>query len=245
MKIELNTLYNLDYKKGIKFIGDKTINLVVTDPPYLHDKGGNGGGNTRLATSKMYSKDSPMIEEMSNFTKEECIDMLNEVKRVMIKMNAYFFCNDSLIPFYTQWAIENKYKYSVLTWNKPLSILNRERYSTNMEYIIRIYEKGTALNKLDLNKYPNKKEYYSKYRYFKQLRGRKTKVHPLQKPIELIDGYIELSSNENDTVLDLFAGSGTTLVSAKKLKRNYIGFEINQEHYNNGLQRLLKTDIGD
>lgn len=236
--MELNKLFNIDYKEGIKQIEDKSIHLIVTDPPYLHDKGGNGGGCTKIATSEMYDKDSPMLKEMSKFTKEECLFMLNEIKRIMIKMNAYFFCNDSLIPFYTQWAVENKFKYTVLTWNKPLSILNRERYSTNMEYVIRIYGKGTALNKIDLDTYPEKKDYYSKYRYVPQLRGKNNKIHPLQKPIELINGYIELSSKKGDTVLDIFAGSGTTLVSAKQLDRNYIGFEINQEYYNKALQRL-------
>ena len=238
--IELNKIYNEDCFQGLHKINNKTINLVVTDPPYLHDKGGNGGGHTKLATSAMYDKNSPMIKDMSEFTKDKCVLLLNEIKRVMIKMNAYFFCNDSLIPFYTQWAIDNKFKYTVLTWNKPLSILNRERFSTNMEYIVRIYDKGTALNKLDLDKYPEKKEYYSKYRTFNQIKG-KGKLHPLQKPIELINGYIELSSKEGDIILDPFMGSGTTAISCISLNRQFIGFEFDENFYNIAQERINNT----
>ena len=51
--------------------------------------------------------------------------------------------------------------------------------------------------------------------------------YPTQKPIELLDRIIKIGSDEGDTVLDPFCGSGTTLVSAKLLKRKYIGIDIN------------------
>jgi DNA modification methylase len=235
--LQLDRIYQFDCIEGMKLIPSKTISLVVTDPPYLHDKGGNGGGHTKIATSAMYAKDSKVISEMSEFTKEKCWAMLNEIDRVMIKMNAYFFCNDSLIPHYLNWALDHKYKYTILTWNKPLSILNRERFSTNMEYIIRIYSKGTALNKLDIDNNPDKKQYYSKYQYFPQIKG-KNKYHPTQKPIEYISGLIELSSNDGDIILDPFMGSGTTGVAAKNLNRKFIGFEIDAKYIELSNKRL-------
>lgn len=223
----LNKVYKHDCIPAMKRMPENSIDLVVTDPPYLHDKGGNGGGHTKLATSEMYKKDSKMISEMSAFTKEVCWEMLDEVKRVMKKMNGFFFCNDSLIPHYLNWALENKFKYTIITWNKPLSILNRERFSTNIEYIVRIYGKGTALNKLDIDTYPEKKDYYSKYRYFPQIKG-KNKYHPTQKPIELMNGIIELTTQENDIVLDPYIGGGTTAESCMRLNRKFIGFEIDE-----------------
>lgn len=51
--------------------------------------------------------------------------------------------------------------------------------------------------------------------------------YPTQKPLELLERIIEISTNEGDIVLDPFCGSGTTLVAAKRLFRNYIGFDIN------------------
>lgn len=233
----LDKIYLHDCVEAMKRLPENCIDLCVTDPPYLHDKGGNGGGNTKLATSDMYKKDGKVIKEMSAFTKEKCWEMLDEVNRVMKNMNAFFFCNDSLIPHYLNWAIENKYKYTILTWNKPLSILNRERFSTNMEYIVRIYGKGTALNKLDLDTYPEKKEYYSKYRYFPQIKG-KNKYHPTQKPIELINGIVELTTNENDVVIDPYMGGGTTAESCLRLNRRFIGFEIDEEFFKNANERI-------
>ena len=53
--------------------------------------------------------------------------------------------------------------------------------------------------------------------------------YPTQKPIELLDRIIRISTNKGDCVLDPFCGSGTTLVSAKLLERRYIGIDINQE----------------
>lgn len=51
--------------------------------------------------------------------------------------------------------------------------------------------------------------------------------YPTQKPIELLERIIKISTNEGDTVLDPFCGSGTTLVAAKLLGRKYIGIDIN------------------
>ncbi len=53
--------------------------------------------------------------------------------------------------------------------------------------------------------------------------------YPTQKPIELLERIIKISTNEGDTILDPFCGSGTTLVSAKLLNRNYIGIDINED----------------
>lgn len=63
-------------------------------------------------------------------------------------------------------------------------------------------------------------------------------LHPTQKPLSLMKALIELTTQENQLVLDPFAGSGTTLVAAKELNRHYMGFEINEEYYNNSLNRL-------
>jgi len=57
------------------------------------------------------------------------------------------------------------------------------------------------------------------------------KVHPLQRPHELLKILIENSSNVGETVLDTFSGSASTLVSARKLQRNAIGFELDEGNF--------------
>lgn len=64
------------------------------------------------------------------------------------------------------------------------------------------------------------------------------KIHPAIFPEELVRDHIISWSNEGDIVLDCFSGSATTAKMAKKLKRNYIGIEINQEYYDYSIKRL-------
>lgn len=52
---------------------------------------------------------------------------------------------------------------------------------------------------------------------------------------------IENSSKENEIVLDSFVGSGSTLIAAKELNRNYIGYEIDQQYYNIAINRINKN----
>lgn len=60
-------------------------------------------------------------------------------------------------------------------------------------------------------------------------KARERTGYPTQKPVELLERIIKISTDENDLVLDPFCGSGTTLVAAKRLERKYIGIDINPE----------------
>lgn len=69
--------------------------------------------------------------------------------------------------------------------------------------------------------------------------------YPTQKPILLLERIIELVTDEGDVVLDPFLGSGTTVVAAKLLKRNYIGIDISIDAVNltnDRLDKLIKTE---
>ena len=65
-----------------------------------------------------------------------------------------------------------------------------------------------------------------------------TRIHEAQKPLALIEYLIQLTTREKQLVLDPFTGSGTTAVAAKKLDRGFIGFEINQEYYQESCLRI-------
>ena len=95
------------------------------------------------------------------------------------------------------------------------------------------------------------KKYYFDYDTAKKINGgkqmrnlwqinaqkHKTK-HPTEKPENLLERIILLGSKEGDTVLDPFLGSGTTGVVAKRLKRNFIGFEISPEYFEIAFNRI-------
>ena len=66
----------------------------------------------------------------------------------------------------------------------------------------------------------------------------KQRVHPTQKPVELLQDLIAIHSNPGDLVLDPFAGSGSTLVAARNLGRRYLGFEVDETFYRAACSRL-------
>jgi len=84
--------------------------------------------------------------------------------------------------------------------------------------------------------------------YFPRVAGtfkERAGFHGCQMPEQLLGRIIRLCSNENELVLDPFAGSATTLVVAKKLGRSYIGFELSPEYVKRAEQRLSQVQLGD
>ena len=67
--------------------------------------------------------------------------------------------------------------------------------------------------------------------------------HPTQKPITLLKALIELTTLKNQLVVDPFCGSGSTLLAAKILERNYLGFEISKEYFETTMRRLDEKPI--
>ncbi len=67
------------------------------------------------------------------------------------------------------------------------------------------------------------------------------RLHPTQKPIELIEWLINTYTNENDLILDFTCGSGSTLVAAKNLKRRCIGIELEEKYCEIAKNRLLEV----
>ena len=71
--------------------------------------------------------------------------------------------------------------------------------------------------------------------------NRKRDPHPCQLPIHLLDRLILLTTDENDIVLDPFSGTGTTAISAKRLGRRYIGFELDEKYAEISREKLENT----
>ena len=121
------------------------------------------------------------------------------------------------------------YKFSILIWEKPVSIISKQRFCQNVEFIVRIYENGTSLNKFE-----DSSMYGRVFRYG----SLKKKLHPTQKPLELVKRLMLLSSNESDAVLDPFMGSGTTCIAALMLDRKYVGMDNNETFFSVAKNRI-------
>jgi site-specific DNA-methyltransferase (adenine-specific) len=73
-------------------------------------------------------------------------------------------------------------------------------------------------------------------------RNRNGKLHPTQKPVELLEYLIKTYSNEGDIVLDNCMGSGSTAIAAINTNRNYVGYEMNEEYYNKSINRIKEHE---
>ena len=239
--IEIDKIYNMDCMDGLKQIADKSVSLVVTDPPYLHTKGHGGNhkthtpyknGHSKFATSALYDNSGFMMNGMNYFDEaliEKCLD---ELVRVCKIPNIYLFCNETQVPLYANYANNHNLMFSILVWEKPLSIINKNKFSQNIEFIVRIYDLGTGLNRLPLNML------YNRVKKDSPVAG-VNKIHPTEKPVSIVEQFILLSSKEGDLILDPFIGSGTTAIASRKNKRHYIGFEISNEYFNIAQKRII------
>ena len=220
----------IDLRQGdclelMKDIPDKSIDLVVTDPPYKFENQGGGFYAKNNSTKRQY---------LDNLKNIKCCEFnpilfLNILKSKMKKFYGYFFCNKSLVEEYIKFARENKLQFDILVMAKsnPIPAYNNHHLS-DLEYIVMIREKGT---------------YFSKHKEIDDFRkfyitGCKKGVHPAEKPVELLKRFIKVSSKENDTILDTFMGSGTTGIACKELNRNFIGIEIEEKYFNIAKQRI-------
>jgi len=232
--MELNKVHLGNCLEVMKTLEDNSIDLIVTDPPFLHIK---GGMKSKRVNTGSYKPESYVNTEMRDFDEVQIYEFLNLSKKVFKgSFNGYFFCSKLQILSYLKWVKENKLNSDLLIWDRlKNSMISTKFYTSNIDYIIRIYGKHRALNKILNEAGKGDVSYYKKIQSYKHPREF---GHETEKPIELISKYIALSSNEGDTILDPFAGSGTTGVACKNLNRNFILIEKEQEYCNIAESRI-------
>ena len=128
--------------------------------------------------------------------------------------------------------------FDILVWCKtnPTPFCNNI-WLPDIEYCICFRENGTKLN----NGYELKSKFHVSST---NMKDKKLYKHPTIKPLELVKRHILHSTNEGDTVLDCFMGSGTTGVACKELGRNFMGVELNKEYFEIAKQRIEETKEG-
>ena len=221
---------NIDLRYGdcleiLKDIPDNSIDLIVTDPPYKFESQGGGFYAHNESSHRQY----PELLKQLKCCEFEPITFLNAIKPKLKKFYGYFFCNKTLVDEYLKFAKDNKYQYDILVMAKsnPIPAYNNHHLS-DLEYIVMIREKGTYFSK-----HKNLDDYRKFY-----LTSCKKGLHPAEKPVDLIQRFIRVSSQEGDTVLDCFMGSGTVGVACLQLNRSFIGVEIDQKYFDIAKQRI-------
>lgn len=125
----------------------------------------------------------------------------------------------------------------LLVWYKtnPLPTCNN-KYLSDLEYCVFAREPNNPL----FGTYETKSKCYISGA---NVADKKEYAHPTCKPVERLKHFIINSSKEGDVILDPFAGSGSTLVAAKELNRQYIGFEIDEKWYKVAKDRLIGINV--
>lgn len=146
--IELNKIYQGDCLEEMRKLPDKSIDLILTDPPYNMKMDGGG-----CFENRQYWKDIPKQQLNLGFN----LNILKEYKRVLKNMNLIIFCSKDQLLDYLLWCKENNYLWILITWNKinPIPATNNT-YLPDTEYIFHIRENGLGLN----GNYETKKRYY-------------------------------------------------------------------------------------
>lgn len=214
-------LYNTDAYEAIKSLPDNSIDLIITDPPYLLS--GLSGGFAKEAGGGNYAK---LIAAHDTLGKGFDFGLFREFERIQPKLNAYIFCNAKLLKsMLVHFASREDIASDVLIWHKPNARPQpRNRYKFDVEYILYL-SKGAHLDTYA--------SHFSSHIYQAGLRNSANKMtsHPTEKPLNLIENLVLNSSKEGEMVLDCFMGGGSTARACKLHNRNFIGYEINKDFY--------------
>ena len=211
----------------IPTLPDKSIDFVLTDPPYQFlGKTTKGCGFYKKEGKKHLEK----IEKSFglNFKPRPFLQM---IRPKMKRFNACIWTNKNRLIDYLEFAEENQYKWEIIIWHKPNPIpAHYNHLMLDKEYCIYIHESGTSFN--------NQLAYKNYFSVFNYPIGKKESKHPTEKPVVLFDWLLQLFSQENDVVLDCFSGSGTTALACHTLKRRFLCIEKDFSYWKESINRL-------
>lgn len=208
------TITNEDCINLLSNIKDKTIDLVLTDPPYGMEF---QSGHRKVKHEKIQNDDN--LEWLPNWCKE--------IKRVVKEdSHLYIFCS---------WHKVDIFKQELEKYFKIKNILIWEKNNTGMGDLY-----GDYAPKYEMCIFINNGKELNNGRDANIIKAQRTnnELHPTQKPVNLMEYFIEKSTKENDLVLDTFGGSFSTAVACHNTNIRFVGSEISSEYYEKAIQRI-------
>lgn len=208
-----------------KLMNGEKSHMVFTDPPYLMGFEGNvHGDGTKSHNAKFgaIKNDKMSREDGDKFI----LDTFNMIKN--FNEGAYYVCFYRLGLDYIFRALDtldNRYK-ALIIWNKGNHTLSNSDYMSKYEPIVYGWF--------------NEHNFYgdrSNFDIWDIKRTKKNDLHPTMKPVELVEKAMLNSSKKGDIVLDLFGGSGTTLMVSEQLDRNARIMELDPRYVDTIINR--------
>jgi len=228
-------LINGDCLEIMKTIEDKSIDLIVTDPPYPTTARGSAGNSGGMLQKEINKRGKVFTHNNIDITQyaSECYRVLKDGSHFYIMTN-----HVNLINMLNACTSVGFHFIKSLIWNKGNKIMG-QYYMSQFEYILFFRKgKGVKINNCgtsDILNVPNKKT--------KDKNGKN--LHDTEKPVELMQILIENSSKENDIVLDPFCGVCSTGIACINTNRNFIGIELDENYFNIAKKRIeeVQNDI--
>ena len=212
-------LYHEDCIKVMQSMPDESVDLVVTDPPYLMD----------FVSHRRKELYAPIASD--NLGGAELITTyFNECERILKPNTAiYCFCSWHHIDFFKKEFEEHFKLKNIIIWNKNNHGSGDLRGAYAPKYEMVLYgHKGRSLFRdkrladvIDCDK----------------ISGLRSQ-HPTEKPVDLLKIFIANNSDEGNVVFDGFMGVGSTGVACKELNRDFIGCEIDDTYFDIAQERL-------
>ena len=216
--------------------GDKA-DMVFTDPPYNLGFGGSMSNTTKDGVMVKHKGANQQHDAIHNdkMTEGEFYEFISDILKE-IKINckgAFYICfgsqtlNQLLQPFLD---LGMEYK-SIIIWMKNQATLSGKDFKGRYEPIL--------YGRFNDGFYG---ERYKQEDIWEFQRTLKNDLHPTMKPIPLIENALNNSSKEGMSVLDLFLGSGSTMVASHQLKRKCYGMELDPKYCQVIIDRMYKLD---
>jgi len=248
-------VFHIDCLRGMTRLPKATVDLIFADPPYFGRDKDFGNGTVKLALDDYLNWSESWISVAARLLKEAgsmyvCCDwrFSGKIQEILAK--------HLIVKNRITWLRE-KGRGSLRNWKEDMEDIWFCVASGNYKFNVNDVKirKPIIAPYRDANKQPKgwietDGERY-RYTYAPNIwldtvvpfwSMYENTPHPTQKPEKLLERIILASSNVGDLVLDPFIGSGTTAVVAKRLGRQFIGFEVNGDYIRLALKRLDKLN---
>lgn len=219
-------IFNVNCIHYMQVIKKESFDLLLTDPPYKTITGGDRNGANSIRPSGILSGNRKLFRLQNQLKPEDWMSLAYQ--SLKNNSHAYIFTNSLNLETMIHTAKSVGFKlHNVLVWEKN-NCTPSQFYMKNCEYVL-FLGKGKA-------KYINNIGGSKTVHFFENIKGKK--LHPTQKPVELLEFYILNSTNPGDIVFDPFVGSGSTAIACMNTGRNFAGTELDKDYYDLAKKRV-------
>lgn len=232
----LNDVNQAEAIAALTRLPEESVDLIVTDPPYNLAKPGRSTRVQGRVVSTMkawgsWDRHHPFDYDLL------ILRLISESWRTLKPGGAlYLFTATQHAGYFARKAEERGFEYRTqlaLVKKNPLPSCSKRAWRSGHEVCLYLTKgKPKTFNFLSQKELVN---VYAHWSLNKETR------HPTEKPLEMIERIVRVSSNPEEIVIDPFVGSGTTAVAAKKWSRRFLGFDLSEEYLAMARDRVART----